>query len=100
MKTRMWALALLAALCATPAIANETAQAKATDPKAAEQSDAAEMDASKERVVCERVRTVGSNRVERVCKTVKQREEDSKSDRNAADRMMRSSSGRAKLGDG
>lgn len=41
-----------------------------------------------DRLVCERVRTVGSNRVERICKTVAQRREEKKSNKDNADRAL------------
>ncbi|MBW8811122.1 MAG: hypothetical protein JF591_20410, partial [Lysobacter sp.] len=41
-----------------------------------------------DRLVCERVRTVGSNRVERICKTVVQRREEKKSNKDSADRAL------------
>jgi len=41
-----------------------------------------------DRLVCERVRTIGSNRVERVCKTVAQRRDDKKNSKDNVDRAL------------
>lgn len=41
-----------------------------------------------DRLVCERVRTTGSNRVERICKTVAQRREEKEQNKNNADRAL------------
>ena len=46
--------------------------------------EAAPKQATEERVVCERVKSMGSNRVERVCRTVAQRQADRDSGRSRA----------------
>lgn len=91
MKTCMPALALVAALFAAPAFANDPSDTK---PPAKADDVAAQKDASEDRMVCHRVRATGTNKVERVCKTAKQRAEERDSDkanadRDAAERMMR-----------
>lgn len=43
-----------------------------------------------DRLVCERIRTTGSNRVERVCKTVAQRRAEKEASKNNADQMLQS----------
>jgi hypothetical protein len=45
-----------------------------------------------DRLVCERVRTIGSNRVERVCKTLAQRRDDRKNSKDNADRALQNRS--------
>jgi len=98
MKTCMRAFALSAVLFAAPAIANEPSDTpvpvQAEAPVAKKKAD--------ERLVCERIRATGSNKVERVCKTAAQREEERNSDksrnsREAAEQMTRGA--RPKLGD-
>lgn len=91
MKTCMLAFVLSTALFAGPAFADD--QAVATTPAKADEAVAGKP-AAEERLVCERIRSTGSNKVERVCKTAKQRadernSEKSQADRDAAERMMR-----------
>ncbi|BDU15353.1 hypothetical protein [Lysobacter auxotrophicus] len=93
MKTSMLVLALGAALFAAPAIANDPSEPQAP-VKADEPAAAKPVESPEDRMVCERIRATGSNKVERVCKTAKQRAEERNSekanaDRDAAERMMR-----------
>lgn len=97
MKTCMLALAVLASLCATPAMARESTAATAPAQEQAKPQESQVAEADEERLICERVKSTGSHKVERVCKTAKQRAEERESAKTragqqATDRMMQTRS--------
>ncbi|HEY0504900.1 MAG TPA: hypothetical protein VGD42_15565 [Lysobacter sp.] len=93
MKTRTLAFAVLAMVVglAAPAAAQEASGGPAATPAVAATQDGTGDD----RLVCERAKVIGSNKVERVCKTVRQRREEREgakyqAGKQATDRMMQS----------
>lgn len=97
MKTRMFAFAvlLIASGLAAPAAAQQAQDDTATTTVAPKADPAAAARADDERMICERVKVIGSHKVERVCKTAAQRREEREgakyqSGKAATDRMMQS----------
>jgi hypothetical protein len=87
MTTRMLTLAMLALTCvATPVAARQTANDTPAPAVAAGSSEAAR--ASEERMVCERRKVVGSNKVERICKTASQWKQDREEAKRASERLL------------
>ncbi len=88
MKTRMFALAVLALCCiSAPVAARQASDTTAVANDAARAAD--------ERMVCERRKVIGSNKVERICKTAKQWREEREgaqyqAGKQATQRMMQS----------
>ena len=100
MKTRTFALAALVIIAglAVPAAARQASDDSATTTAATtpNQGDGATR-ADDERMVCERVKVIGSNKVERICKTARQRREERegakyRAGQQSSDRMMQSRS--------